>query len=270
MELEYEPTLESAHIRYSSQEAVVQALLRLGVCRGAPIAVWPPRPLPGPDWAWVFVSPVREGWVSLWSGQSGLREWTPQLSATLECAAVYLAALEDEFWMAEFFRDGGSLARCELPTEAWEEVVLQEWALETLEDEPDAAPEPPDERVAARMEEIEASHEYREARHSRLAARPRPEQLTPFLPAHADAKRAWELLTAIDRHHSEAEVDEEEYPDALPYLDSFASYLGIQDATWDHAADAEIVLAGEYDDDEDLPSGWQQFLAVPAAQIPVL
>ena len=64
MELEYEPTLESAHVRFSSQDAVVQALMRLEICRGAAVPVWPPRPLPGPDWVWVFVSPVREGWVS--------------------------------------------------------------------------------------------------------------------------------------------------------------------------------------------------------------
>jgi hypothetical protein len=270
MELEYEPTLECAHVRFSSQEAVVQALLRLGVCRGAALAVWPPKPLPGPDWAWVFLSPVRDGWVSLWSGQPNLREWLPQLSATLECPAVYLAAMDDEFWMAEFLRDGLRVGRCELPTQAWEEVILQEWALETLEEQPDAAPEPPDERVAARMEEIEESEEYREQRDARLAARPRPEQLAPFLPAHADTTRAWELLTAIDRHQDEAELDEDEYPDALPYMEGFATYLGIHDATWDHAADAETVLAGDYDDEEDLPAGWRDFVALPATHIPVL
>ena len=270
MELEYEPTLESAHVRFSSQDAVVQALLRLGICRGAAVPVWPPRPLPGPDWVWVFVSPVREGWVSLWSAQAAMREWLPRLSATLECAAVYLAALEDEFWIAEFFRDGSVVARCELPTEAWEEVILQEWALETLEEESETASEPSDEQVIGRMEEIEASEEYREERDERLAVRPRAEQLAPFLPPHADVHRAWELLTAIDRHHEEAELDEEEYPDALPYLEGFATYLGIQDATWDHAADAETVLAGDYDDEEDMPSGWREFVAVPASQIPVL
>src|SRR4051812_45246806 len=102
-ELAVQVSVLSAHVKYGSREAVIDALVHLGVRRGAPLPVWPPRKLPGALWAWVFVSPERNGWVSLWGPPETTRDWFPTLMASLECPGVLLEVIQSQFWIAEFF-----------------------------------------------------------------------------------------------------------------------------------------------------------------------
>jgi hypothetical protein len=269
-DVDYETTLLSAHVKYGARETVVDALVRLEVGRGVPIPVWPPRPLPGPSWSWLFISPVRNGWVSLWSRQETMREWFPRLTATLECAGVLFGAIESEFWTADFFQDGALTARSELPTETWEEDLLASRAAQVLEDEGMEDPWEHEERLEEAMEEIAASETFQEELLEARGLRPTKEVLKAFLPPYASAERALELLTAIDRHESETERAAEEPPDAQEYLEAFASYLGIHDAAWNFQEDVESIGKGDYDDEEGLPEGWDGFAALPHADLPVL
>jgi hypothetical protein len=254
-----------AHVRYPSQEGVIDALVRLGVGRGAPVPVWPPRRLP----YGLFVSPVRDGWVSLWSPLGDVREWLPRLTATLECPGVLMEVIQSQFWIAEFLRDDDFVGRLELPTEAvaWDDL----WArtTESLEAEGVEQPWEDEARFGARMDEIAASPEYQEDVRALREERPHPEALRPFLPPHASLEQAWELLTAIDRREAAGE-DEEISPYAEDYLEGFAGYLGIRDAAWNPFADAEALSEGDYEDEEGLPEGWRDFVVLPVPQLPVL
>src|SRR4051795_7837631 len=89
----------SVHVRYGSREAVVDALVRLGVGYGQPVPVWPPARLPHG----LLISGPRNGWISLWSPLDDAREWLPRLAATLESPAVLFEVIESRFWIAEFF-----------------------------------------------------------------------------------------------------------------------------------------------------------------------
>lgn len=256
----------SAHVRYGSRDAVVDALVRLGVGHGAPVPVWPPRRLP----YGLMISPVRNGWVSLWSPLEDVREWLPRLAATLECPGVILEAVQSRFLITEFYRDNDFIGRMELPAEAVAYDDLWARTAESLEAEGLSEPWEDEGRFSARLDQIAASEEYQQDVAALREEQPEPEALRPFLPPYASVEQAWELVTAIDRDTADgASPDEESSPYAEDYLESFASYLGILDATWDPAADADALSEGDYDE-EGLPEGWRDFVVLPIRQLPVL
>jgi hypothetical protein len=254
------------HVRFDSQEAVIEALLRLGLGVGHPISVHPPRRLP----EGLFVSPVRNGWVSIWPGAQLRADWVSQLTSTLECPGVVLEVIQSRFWVAELYQDDRLLGRIELPTEAVEYDDLWARTIESLEGEGFADAIDDEERFGARMDEIAASEEYREAVRAAREDRPEPADLAPFLPPHAGVEQAWEILTAIDREIEAEGPDDEASEYAEDYLEDFASYLGIRDASWHPSHDAQILSEGDYEDDEGFPEGWREFKVVPVPQLPVL
>lgn len=265
MSLAIEASALSAHVRFPSRDAVVDALNRLNVVQGAPVSVWPPRQLP----FGLYVSGERNGWISLWSPLDNVRDWFPQLTATLECPGLILEVIDSRFWIAEFLQDERFLGRVELPTEAVEYDGLWMRTLESLEAEGVQDPEEDEERFGARMDEIAQSEEHQEALQQLREERPEREALRPFLPAHAHLEQAWELLWAIDEPGEEIGPDDEESPYAEDSMEAFASYLGIRDATWHPSADADALSDGEYEE-EGLPEGWREFVVVPIPHLPVL
>lgn len=252
----------SVHVRCTDAGAVAQALLRLGVGRGKPVPVWPPHPLPHG----LFLSPVRQGWVSIWSPLEDVREWFPPLAATLECPGVLLEVIESEFWIAELFHASEFLGRVELPTDtvAWDDLWAR--ANESLAAEGVEEPWLQEERLQERMESISTSEEYQDDLRRLRDEQPAAADLQPFLPPHATVERAWELLSAIDRR---GEGDEDS-PYAEDYLEAFAGYLGIRDAAWNPFADAQALAEGDYEDEEGLPEQWQEFRLLPLAALRVL
>jgi hypothetical protein len=261
-----ESSVLSAHVRYPSREGVEDALFRLGVARGAPIAVWPPRRLP----FGLYVSPERNGWVSLWSPLGDVREWFPRLAATLEAPGLLLEVIDGTFWIAEFFRDDRFLGRVELPTEAVKYDDLWARTYDSLEAEGVEASREDEARFGARLDEIAASDEYEEAGRQLEEERPEKEALVEFLPAHANLDQAWELLWAIDHDSAEEGPEEESGPYAEDFVENFASYLGIRDATWNPTADAEAFAEGDYEDEDGLPEGWRGFHVLPIPHLPML
>jgi len=270
MELALEVSALSAHVKYGRRETVLDALPGLGVARGTPLPVWPARKFPGAPWAWLFVSPSRNGWVSMWGPPEAMREWLPKLTATLECPGLVLEVVESRFWVADFLQDGEFLGRVELPQEAVALDLLQTRAVESMEEEGVADPWADEIRLAMRMNSLSGAEAYQEELRQMAEQRPPREALRPFLPPHASLERAWELLTAIDRHETEAEADEGSSPYAEDYLEAFASYLLIRDAAWDPEADAEALAEGDYEDEEGFPEGWTEFVALPLPTMPVL
>jgi hypothetical protein len=253
----------SVHVRYASLTSLVDAVARLGIARNAPVAVWPPRRLP----YGLFVSPVRNGWISLWSPLEDVREWFPKLTASLECPGVLLQVIESKFWIAEFLQDGDLLGRVELPTEAVRYDNLWALTVDSLEAEGVSQPWEDEERFGQRLDEVARSEEHLDDLRQMQEERPAPEALRAFLPPHASVERAWDLLFAIDHAHEDAELDAETY--AEDAMEAFAGYLGIRDASWDPREDAEALSHGEYED-EGLPEGWREFLVLPVVQLPVL
>lgn len=264
-----EISILSAHVRYGSRESVVEALVRLGIGRGAPVPVWPPGRLP----RGIFLSPPRNGWVSLWSPLDDLRDWFPRLTATLECPGLVLEVIESQFWIAELFQDERFLGRFELPTDAVEWDDLWARTVDSLESEGIEEPWEDEERFGARMDEIASSPEYQEDVRQLREERPDVEALRAFLPLHTHVEQAWALLTAIERRPAEggeSEEDEDSSPYAEDYMERFASYLGIRDAAWDPRADTEALAEGDYEDEEGLPEEWREFVVLPIMQLPVL
>ncbi|MFN3650424.1 MAG: hypothetical protein ACK47B_12675 [Armatimonadota bacterium] len=265
-EFAIEVNSRSAHVRYPSRVAVVEALVRLQVGQGVPVPVWPPRRLPHG----LLISEVRDGWVSLWSPLEDMEEWLPRLTETLECAGVLIEVVQSRFWICELFRDGQLLGRVELPTTAIEWDLLQSQVEASLVAEGVAEPWRDEARFGARADEIARSEEYQEDIRRLQEERPRPEELRPFLPPHASLEQAWELLFQVDREEAPDAGEEAESPYAEDYADAFASYLGIRDATWDPRADADALSEGEYEDEEGLPEGWRDFVVLPITQLRVL
>jgi hypothetical protein len=254
----------SAHVRFPSREAVEEALLRMDVAFGAPVPVWPPRRLP----FGIYVSPLRNGWVSLWSPLDDVRDWFPRLTATLECPGVLLEVVESQFWTADFFQDDHSVGRVELPTEA---VLYDDlWARthDSLKAEGLESPREDEARFGARMDELAQSEEYQEAVRQLEEERPAREALAAFLPPHASLEQAWELLWAMDHAGEETEAGDEP-PYAEDYLENFASYLGIRDPAWHPSADMETLTEGDYEE-EGLPEGWREFHVLPVRHLPML
>lgn len=253
-------------MRYASRESVLDALLRMGVARGAAAPVWPPHRLPHG----LLVSPVRNGWVSIWSPLENLREWFPQLAATLECPGVILEVVQSRFWVVEFLQDGDFLGRIELPSEAAEYDDLWARTVESLEAEGIEQPWEDEARFGTRLDEIAQSEEYQDDLEHVREERPEPADLQPFVPAHGHVERAWELLTAIDRDEEQSEAPHAGPLYAEEYMESFASYLGIRDAAWNFREDLTAITSGDYDDEEGLPQDWRGFVVLPLTQLPVL
>jgi hypothetical protein len=249
----------SAHLRFDSREIVADTLGRMGIATGTALPVYPPRRLP----PGLFVSPVRNGWVSLWSPMENTRDWFPALTETLECAGVLLEVVESRFWIVELLRDGQLLGRMEQPEEAvkWDDLWAR--ATDSLQAEGLREPWNDEERVERRMEEIAAGEEYREDMRRMEEQRAQPGTLAPFLPPFAAVERAWELLTT-------AGTDAESSGYAEDQLEAFAGYLGIRDAAWDPEDDAEALSEGDYEDEEGLPEGWREFVLLPVPQLRVL
>ncbi|MCC2669287.1 MAG: hypothetical protein K0Q72_1758 [Armatimonadetes bacterium] len=258
-------TVMSAHLRYGSRESLVDALVRLDVGRGVPIPVWPPRRLP----YGLFISPERNGWISLWTPLGNMREWLPQLTATLECPGILFEIVEGQFWITELFQDERFHGRLELPSEAIRYDDLWARTVDSLEAEGVDDPTVDEARFGARLDEIAASEEYQGDLRALDEEWPEQEALRAYLPPHASLEMAWELLTEVDR--AEPNEDEEAEPEEVEeYLDRFAAYLGIRDAVWDPTADAEALEEGEYEEEEGLPEGWRDFLVLPIPQLRVL
>ncbi len=253
-------TIASAHVRFDSRETLVDALFRMGLARGAAVPTWPPRRLPHG----IFVSPVRNGWISLWTPLSNLHEWLPQLTATLECPGLLLEVVESEIWSVEFFQDGHSRGRYALPSEVVEMGILQTQAEASLEAE--GQEDPDDSALLARMEELSESPAYLEEVEEYRREIPHPDAVDAFLPPHASRETAWELLTAIEHREEDAE---ESGSTAEEYMEAFAGYLGIPDASWDPFSDIEAFQEGDYEE-EGLPTGWRDFVILPIPQLPVL
>jgi len=258
-------SLMSVHLRYAARESLVDAIARLGVARAAPVPVWPPRRLP----YGLFVSPVRNGWISLWSPLGNAREWLPRLTATLECPGILFEVIEDEFWITELYQDEHFIGRLELPTEAIKYDNLWARTVESLEADGVDDPTADEARFGARMDQIAVSDEYLEDVQELDNERPAPEALTPFLPPHARIELAWELLTEIERAPSDEE-GEGEPADPDDFLERFAVYLGIRDAAWDPSADEDAFAEGEYEEEEGLPEAWREFEVLPIDQLRVL
>ena len=92
----------SLHIRFSDQSAVAQAIRRVNTRLGEPATVWPARKLP----LGLFVGPPRAGWVSVWSTLPDLVELVGPLTATLECGALSVVVIPEEFWTLDAYRHG--------------------------------------------------------------------------------------------------------------------------------------------------------------------
>ena len=266
MSLAIEASALSAHVRFPSRDAVAEALARLDLVKGAPVPVWPPRRLP----FGLYVSPERNGWVSLWSPLDNVRDWFSRLTATLEAPGVILEVVESRFWIAEFFQDERFLGRVELPSGDVEYDDLWARTVESLEADGLAEPWEDEQRFGERMDEIARSEEYAEVLEQLRAERPEKEALIALLPPHADLEQAWELLWAIDREREEIGPDDAGSPYAEDAMDAFAAYLGIRDAAWHPNADAETLAEGEYEDEEGLPEGWRDFIVLPVPHLPVL
>lgn len=269
MTVDVELSCVGAHIRYASRDAVVEALVRMGVGIGRPVPVWPPRRLP----FGMYLSPVRNGWISLWTPLEDTDEWLPRLTGTLECVGVVLEVVQSQFWLAEFFRHGSFVGRMELPTKLVEWDLLQAHTEASLEADGVRDWWADEARFNARLDQVAASEAYRQDVERLQDERLQPEELLPFLPPYGSAEQAWELLTAIERQEGdEQEGDEEEAgsPYAEDYMEAFASYLSIRDAAWDPRSDADALAAGDYDDEEGLPEGWREFVVLPVPQLPVL
>ena len=204
MSLALETSALSAHVRFPSREGVADALGRLDLVKGAPVAVWPPRRLP----FGIYVSPERNGWVSLWSPLDNVRDWFSRLTATLEAPGVILEVVESRFWIAEFFQDERFLGRVELPSADVEYDDLWARTVESLEAEGLSEPWEDEQRFGERMDEIARSEEYAEVLEQLRAERPEKEALIALLPPHAHLEQAWELLWAIDREREEVGPDE--------------------------------------------------------------
>lgn len=263
MSLPLETGSASGHVRCAETKSVVAALKELGVVRGRPVAVWPPRSLPHG----LFLSSVRNGWVSLWTPLDDLSEWFGELTGSLECPGVLFEVADELFWATELYRDGELLGRCDLPTEWVEAALLQSLAEEALEREGVPEPQQVSGRLEACMLDLAASSEYRDALEELRAGRFAADDLTPFLPSFATAECAWTLLTACDHPEEESEPGDET---AETYVDRFASYLGIRDAAWNPSADADALAEGDYDDGDGLPDGWKEFRVLPLPKLPVL
>lgn len=254
-------TIASGHVRFASRDAVIDALFRMGIARGACVTVWPPRRLPHG----LFISPARGGWISVWTPLGNLHEWFPELTATLECPGILLEVIESEIWSVEFYQDGRSQGRYALPSETVEMGILQSHAEASLDAEGNQDPE--EDQVLARMEELSESDAYLEDVEEYRQERPDPEVLDAYLPAHATIETAWEILTAIEDRTDDSE---EANSQAEDYMEAFARYLGIPDAAWEPFADAEAFAEGDYEDEEGLPEGWREFVVLPIPQLPVL
>lgn len=211
------------------------------------------------------MSPARGGWVSLYSQGNDLSEWLPALCETLECPGIAFEVGETDGWTAVFYRDGRLIGRYDLPTADAEWAVLTAVADDLGYLAPGQSFEyiDPDDPV---LREAARSVEYASALEELQSGRPLPEALRPFLPEHRQPGRAWELLTAIDRPDDE----QDDVAFVEDFIELFAGYLDIQDATWDPQEDAEAFADGDYDDEEMLPSGWKDFLVLPLSQLNVL
>jgi hypothetical protein len=157
----------------------------------------------------------------------------------------------------------------ELPTEwvemSYLELQAEELLLEQGIREPWNEPVLMDECMDALLAEPAFQRDLEELR----AARPTAAQLGPYLPPHARTDRAWELLTSIDRRDDQP--DEEGVDDsAEPYVETFASYLGILDATWSPQDDEDALGEGDYDEGEGLPEQWRDFVVLPVPHLRVL
>ncbi len=262
------PSLEtsvlSAHLRFHDRDAVVNVLGRLGVAVATPLPVWPAHRLP----YGLFLSGVRNGWISLWSPRDDMRDWFPEITGSLECPGLLTEVVQSRFLIVEFLQDGDLHGRVELPTEAVEWDDLWARTVESLESEGIVDPTDNEPLFNARMDEIARSQEYRDDLERLREERPTRDTLRAYLPPKADADEAWDLLMALDRDARDVD-DEEELPIADDYLDEFAECLGIEDAAWDPGADSELLSEGDYDE-EGLPAGWREFVVLPIPHLTVL
>jgi hypothetical protein len=252
----------SAHLRFAEREAVVEALRRLGAIRGAPIAVWPPRPLP----PGIFASPPVNGWVSLWSLQDDLDDLLPELTATLECPGVLVEVIESREWRVTLTLDGRDLGTVQLPTELVSYETLMALTADTLQDE--GHPDPDDALFEARAAELVKTEAFRDELRATEAARPTPADLASFLPPQADVKAAWDLLFRIDRDLGEDWMEADYF--AEDYAEEFTAHLGIEDACWSPLEDADALAEGDYEEGEGLPAAWREFVLLPTSQLRVL
>lgn len=245
-----DPVRVSCHLRMGEREAVVRALRQVADL-GAPLPVWPPRALtPG-----ALLSPERYGWVGLWGVTEPADGWVPRLTGTLECTGAIFRHQEEEYWLLELFRDGRRLLQLSSPREVAAEVAAYERAWEELEREGVADPAEEVERLGDRADRLLQSGE--------LTALPEDAAaLREVLPASASLQEALRLLRAWDRIAA-GEPQAEPAAFVEDALETFANYLGIPDAAWDPRDDLETLLAGDYEDSEGLPLGWEEFVLLP-------
>jgi hypothetical protein len=244
-----EAEIISCHLRTGDRAAVLDALREVAGC-GAPLEVWPPRPLP----PGIFISPERYGWISLWGMPQACDALIPGMTATLECAGVVYHLVEEDYWLMEISQDGRRGARLSSPAEVLERLERYEEAWESLAaagvDDPDADEGLLRDRMAAVRPEPSRGEDSAEG------------ALRPLLPAGASFEEARSLLRAWDRAVS-GDGDPESPAFIEDALETFANYLGIRDAAWDPRSDIETLSLGEYEDCEGLPEGWERFLLAP-------
>lgn len=233
------------------REPVIRVLRELARA-GAPLAVWPSRPLPNG----ILVSPPRYGWVSLWGLEESCEGWLPELTESLECTGVVFQVEEDAYWALDLYQDGRREARLSSPAGVAQEMTAFDMAWESLEGE-GVAPEEDEERLRERAEALLADGAVPDTGD--------PERLRRLLPPGRSLREAVALLRAWDRTAGGEEGAEapEFVEDAL---ETFANYLGIRDAAWDPRHDYETLAAGDYEDPEGLPQEWEQFVLLPAAR----
>lgn len=243
--------LQCGHVRFDDRELVLSALARLGVGTGVTCPVWPPRALP----PGLFVSPVRNGWVSFWSMHQSSMGWLQELTEVLECRAVELGGMDDAVWFAAFYEDGHDRATVLLPLAAAERACLEELAEQEGLDATDEAV----------LEELRHRAEFLEMREELGELWPTGELLERFVPPHRSGVRALELLDVIAAQPAEGGVSAQ--------VEDFAAYLGIMDATWNPRDDPEVFSRGEYGEfveGEELPAGWKEFVVLPLAELRVM
>lgn len=244
---ETEPRLSfrSAHLRTDAREPVVKALVRAGAAV-SPIPVHPPRPL-GEG---LLVSPVRNGWVSLYlASEDGVDdgfEWLLDVTEAVDCPAVVFDCIESELWTAELMDAGQWLGRVSRPAAAWEQVLLaelvQEWQVS------------PDSATAAM--EVRETPEFQSRLAEMRGSEPEPEAIL-----RCGGRPA--ALALLDGPPPSGRADQQ--------LREFAAELGIVDVDWDPEADLEALAEGDYEaESPDLPTGWSEFQFCPYSRLRML
>lgn len=252
---------QNGHVQFEDRDTVLRALERLELSRGEALEVWPARSLPDG----IFVSPPRNGWISLWQAGATLHDWFVELTATLECRGVLFGNDDDAGWSVSLFQDGRRIGHCQMPF-CWEERgILIGLALEELDDEGVEITDPDHPRVRKVMKRLANTEEYAQLLEEVRRLRFGEDELIPFAGSETASRRAWRCIETGERF---ARRDDAEYS-VTETQTRFAACLGILDTEWDPNLDLPLLQEGDYDDLEGLPAGFEEFVLAPSGRLTV-